>query len=352
MLAKGEYNGALEMALKTQDLYPHLHNISRLMAIYEALVKKQYKKLALLLHPHKANIVGAKATFKLIGEAKIMYTARDMSSIGQTHSPNQQTLKRKEKSADESSSAKTPAKSRSVKRKVAMKDLNDEHIDDVAPDGNIHYPDHPEFNDFEKDRTENSFVVGQVWALYDDIDGMPRFYVRVDNITSHGFKLMFTWLELNSIVDVALLVSCGHFVDGNSQEIENHFVCSHHINFTRNAKGDYVIYPRKDETWALYKKWNMTRGRNLEERSTKYEFQYVEDGLEEDVKAGEFSLIKIDDKRMKHIVKKEKRHEEQCDHTDVEQNDVVVQHMVREDYQAVVEQSMTSFKNGVILQKN
>ncbi|KAM7262754.1 hypothetical protein ACFE04_000437 [Oxalis oulophora] len=278
----------------------------------EALVKKQYKKLALLLHLDKANIVGAEAAFKLIGEANILLThENERVSYDIKFKISEFSVPTPPRQSNRSASALTRpnfqtccnhcgawmlfkchqmynARDMSSTRQtqsLTMLDLNDEHIDDVASDVNNHYPDHPDINDFKKDRIENSFVVGQVWALYDDLDGMKRFYARVDKITSHGFKLIFTWVQVN--VHMARAQFC-------------------------SRRG---IYPRKDETWALYKKWNMTRGRNPKE-----------DGLEEDVKASELYHFHIKYHHlklliMKHIVKKKKMHEEQCDHTDVEQNE-------------------------------
>ncbi|KAJ8568069.1 hypothetical protein K7X08_020791 [Anisodus acutangulus] len=35
----------------------------------------------------------------------------------------------------------------------------------------------PDFHNVDKDRTERSFDDIQVWASYDDDDGMPRYYV-------------------------------------------------------------------------------------------------------------------------------------------------------------------------------
>ncbi|OMO55285.1 hypothetical protein COLO4_36072 [Corchorus olitorius] len=58
----------------------------------------------------------------------------------------------------------------------------------------LEYPD-PEFSDFDKCRAENCFAVNQVWAVYDTLDGMPRFYAQVKKVYTPGFKLRITWLE-------------------------------------------------------------------------------------------------------------------------------------------------------------
>lgn len=97
-----DFLGAHTIALKAQKLYPDLDNISQMLVVCEvhcaaehricgdamdwysilqicptadeATVKKQYRKLALLLHPDKNNLPGAEAAFKLIGEAQRMLT--------------------------------------------------------------------------------------------------------------------------------------------------------------------------------------------------------------------------------------------------------------------------------------
>ncbi|KAM7273372.1 hypothetical protein ACFE04_028036 [Oxalis oulophora] len=101
-LAQGDYQGAQKIARKAQQLNPSLEYISHLLAICdvhcaaeikllgsemnlydilqveqfadETIIKKQYRKLALLLHPDKNNIVGAEAAFKLVGQANGVLT--------------------------------------------------------------------------------------------------------------------------------------------------------------------------------------------------------------------------------------------------------------------------------------
>ncbi|KAG2727248.1 hypothetical protein I3760_01G149800 [Carya illinoinensis] len=58
----------------------------------------------------------------------------------------------------------------------------------------LQYPD-PDFNDFDNDRKQECFAIGQIWAVYDNLDGMPRFYARIKKVLSPEFKLRITWLE-------------------------------------------------------------------------------------------------------------------------------------------------------------
>ncbi|KAI8012670.1 hypothetical protein LOK49_LG06G03184 [Camellia lanceoleosa] len=68
-------------------------------------------------------------------------------------------------------------------------------IPNVATDPEIYeYPD-PDFSDFDKDRKQECFAVGQTWAVYDTLDAMPRFYARIKKVFSPGFRLKITWLE-------------------------------------------------------------------------------------------------------------------------------------------------------------
>ena len=100
-LQEADYAGAKRIALKAQKLFPSLENISQLLTVCEVhccaaskingemdwygilqvettaddmLLKKQYRKLALLLHPDKNKFAGAEAAFKLIGEAHMILT--------------------------------------------------------------------------------------------------------------------------------------------------------------------------------------------------------------------------------------------------------------------------------------
>ncbi|KAB1202353.1 hypothetical protein CJ030_MR8G004614 [Morella rubra] len=96
-LQSSDFEGARKMAKKAQELFPELENLSQLLAVCEvhcsalkklygsamdwygilqteqsadeATIKKQYRKLALLLHPDKNKFAGAEAAFKLVGEA-------------------------------------------------------------------------------------------------------------------------------------------------------------------------------------------------------------------------------------------------------------------------------------------
>ena len=103
-----DFIGARKFALKAQQLYPELENITQMLIVcdvhcsaeqklignemdwYKILqieltandttIKKQYRKFALQLHPDKNKFSGAEAAFKLIGEAQRVLLDREKRS--------------------------------------------------------------------------------------------------------------------------------------------------------------------------------------------------------------------------------------------------------------------------------
>ncbi|KAB5556304.1 hypothetical protein DKX38_007213 [Salix brachista] len=147
----------------------------------------------------------------------------------------------------------------------------------------LEIPD-PDFSNFENDKAENCFAVNQMWAIYDDTDGMPRFYARIKKVLSPGFKLLITWLEASSDLrhekdwsDKDLPVACGKFESGDSQRTADRALFSHQMCFMNgNSRGSYYIYPQKGETWALFKDWEMKWSSEPEKHRPPYRFEFVE----------------------------------------------------------------------------
>ncbi|CAN8255318.1 unnamed protein product [Cochlearia groenlandica] len=118
------------------------------------------------------------------------------------------------------------------------------------------------FNDFDKLREESGFTVGQTWALYDDdIDGMPRLYAQITKVSVPGFELGVTWLEPDPDEeegikhrDKDLPVSFGKFRLGKNESIKHQRRFSHVVRCSEGSSaGKFSIYPRKGETWAVFK---------------------------------------------------------------------------------------------------
>ncbi|KAL0744388.1 hypothetical protein Bca4012_085901 [Brassica carinata] len=134
-----------------------------------------------------------------------------------------------------------------------------------------------DFNDFNN--TMGSFSVGQVWALYDTLDHMPRFYARIRRILERQQRVEVTWLE--SVLQSAessqgkpAPIACGKFKYGD-KTTRSHLVFSHlmyhHIRTAGNKK-TITINPRKGETWALFRDWNRD---NWKQQKRPYSYDFV-----------------------------------------------------------------------------
>ncbi|KAE8712391.1 50S ribosomal protein L3-2 [Hibiscus syriacus] len=152
-------------------------------------------------------------------------------------------------------------------------------FEETKEPGVFDYPD-PEFNDFDKEKKEECFKVGQIWALYDTPDAMPRFYARIRRVLSSGFKLRITWLEPDpddedeiQWVSEGLPASCGNFKYGGSENVEDRLMFSHLMYWEKGTSRDtYKIFPRQGETWALFKNWNI----KWKSGAQKHEYEIVE----------------------------------------------------------------------------
>ncbi|KAG4945824.1 hypothetical protein JHK87_041831 [Glycine soja] len=146
---------------------------------------------------------------------------------------------------------------------------------------NFVYPD-AEFSDFDKDKKEGSFAVGQIWAIYDTIDGMPRFYAVIRKVFSPGFKLRITWFEPDPDeqdqvhwVEEQLPIACGKHKLGITETTEDRLSFSHLIVCEKIGRCTYKVYPRKGETWALFKNWDIKWHMDAESHR-QYEYEFVE----------------------------------------------------------------------------
>ncbi|GJR79073.1 DnaJ domain-containing protein [Tanacetum coccineum] len=117
----------------------------------------------------------------------------------------------------------------------------------------------PDFHNFDRQRCETAFKEGQIWAAYDDDDGMPRHYAMIHKVSSvDPFKIKLCWLnsrtndELNILSEKAF----GEFKLGKHENVTVPNIFSHKVNFTKSENGCYEIYPRKGDVWALYRNWS------------------------------------------------------------------------------------------------
>ncbi|KAJ7965380.1 DnaJ domain [Quillaja saponaria] len=128
----------------------------------------------------------------------------------------------------------------------------------------INVPD-PDFHNFDLDCTETSFSEDQVWAAYDDDDGMPRYYARIRVVNSlKPFRMRISWLnsrsnsELGPVnwVESGFSKTCGYFRTGRRETTENLNSFSHKVRWMRGTHGVVCIFPGKGDVWALYSNWS------------------------------------------------------------------------------------------------
>lgn len=169
--------------------------------------------------------------------------------------------------------------------------------------GPITVPD-PDFHDFDKDRSEECFKPKQIWAIYDEDDGMPRLYCLIRQIISiKPFKILITYLssktdsEFGSVnwVDSGFTKSCGHFRAYNSDVVDQVNIFSHLLRGEKAGRGGCVrIFPKSGEIWAVYRNWSTDWNRlTPDDVRHRYEMVEVLDDYSEDLGVCVTPLIKL-----------------------------------------------------------
>lgn len=143
---------------------------------------------------------------------------------------------------------------------------------------------YPNFFDFGKFRDVDKIAVDQIWALYDNLDDMPRIYACIKHIDTSNLKVQLTWLEHNARneeeanwTNKELPVSCGNFCLGGETDVlqEPSMFLSHRVSLAKGKNGNsYEIYPNKGEVWALYKGWSMRWSSDADNHRS-YEYDIV-----------------------------------------------------------------------------
>ncbi|GFP84883.1 chaperone protein dnaj [Phtheirospermum japonicum] len=128
----------------------------------------------------------------------------------------------------------------------------------------ITVPD-PDFHDFDRDRSEECFKPKQIWALYDEEDGMPRLYCLIREVISVSpFKIFISYLSSKSDCEFGLVnwlgsgftKSCGGFRVFHSETVDQVNIFSHLLSREKAGRGGLVrIYPRGGDIWAVYRNW-------------------------------------------------------------------------------------------------
>lgn len=166
----------------------------------------------------------------------------------------------------------------------------------------ITVPD-PDFYDFDKDRTEECFQENQIWAAYDDDDGMPRFYASIQKVVSRNpFKVQMSWLnsrhnnDLAPIewIDAGFTKTCGDFRASKVKSHDNLNVFSHVIRWDKAPRGIIKIFPRKGDVWALYREWTSSWDESTpSEVRHKYDMVEVLTDFTEELGVSVVPLVKV-----------------------------------------------------------
>ncbi|KAK9672492.1 hypothetical protein RND81_12G103800 [Saponaria officinalis] len=156
-----------------------------------------------------------------------------------------------------------------------------DHVEQEVPEFNV--PD-PDFYVFDHDRLQHCFKENQVWAAYDNDDGMPRFYALIHEVTrSDPFKLKLSWLNSRSTTEFGSLdwvghgftKTCGDFWVGRHETSNRLNSFSHKVKWGKGPRGVIQIYPREGEIWALYRNWSPDWNKDTPEK-TRYSYEMVE----------------------------------------------------------------------------
>ncbi|KAF0925523.1 hypothetical protein E2562_016710 [Oryza meyeriana var. granulata] len=115
------------------------------------------------------------------------------------------------------------------------------------------------------DHSEGSFQNGQIWAAYDEEDGMPRYYALIRKVLStHPFKVRLAFLKAKDCsefgtsnwISYGYSKTCGNFTVGESKNTDQLNTFSHVLTWEKGPGGIIRIFPRKGDIWALYQNWS------------------------------------------------------------------------------------------------
>ncbi|XP_073396532.1 uncharacterized protein [Physcomitrium patens] len=146
----------------------------------------------------------------------------------------------------------------------------------------INVPD-PDFHDFDADRTEAHVKKNQVWAVFDDTDGMPRFYCQVTKVRRTPFMVYGSWLEpvhplkdsFHWLNERELSLSTGEFQLGDDIEFDQINTFSHLMPI-RRCKNLYEVYPKRSEVWAIFRDYDKDIPKSNADGRVPFRYSFVE----------------------------------------------------------------------------
>ncbi|XP_004243562.1 uncharacterized protein [Solanum lycopersicum] len=162
-----------------------------------------------------------------------------------------------------------------------------------------------DFHDFDKDRSEDCFRPKQIWAVYDEEDGMPRLYCLIREIISvKPFKVHISYISsktdsefgLVNWLDSGFTKSCGNFRAFNSEIVEHVNIFSHLLSKEKVGRGGSIrIYPKSGDIWAVYRNWSPDWDETTPaEVRHQYEMVEVLDDYSEELGVCVTPLVKLD----------------------------------------------------------
>ncbi|CAO2167596.1 unnamed protein product [Urochloa humidicola] len=109
------------------------------------------------------------------------------------------------------------------------------------------------------------FLEGQIWAVFDSRDRMPRSYVRIISVVSYTSVFVLK-LEPHPMLNEEIRwvedgqpVASGVFRAGTETTYKDIGEFSHPVECDWSAKRSfYRISPKKGEIWAIYRNWKIT----------------------------------------------------------------------------------------------
>ncbi|PWA54790.1 DNAJ heat shock N-terminal domain-containing protein [Artemisia annua] len=156
----------------------------------------------------------------------------------------------------------------------------------------ITVPD-PDFHDFDTDRSEEVFKPKQIWAIYDEEDGMPRLYCLVREVLSvKPFQLHINYLNSKPDTEFGFNKSCGSFKVAHANFVDQVNIFSHLLGRENVGKGGCVnIYPKRGDIWAVYKNWSKKPSKKV-----RHQFEMVEilDDYSEKLGVSVTPLVKLE----------------------------------------------------------
>lgn len=161
----------------------------------------------------------------------------------------------------------------------------------------------PDFHDFDKNRTEECFHSDQIWATYDDEDGMPRYYAFIQKVLSlKPFKLRISYLtsrtnsEFGPLnwVSSGFIKTCGDFRISKYESCDIVNMFSHQMKWEKGLRGVIKIYPQKGDIWAVYRNWSPDWDEDTPDNVLHaYNVVEVLDAYDEDCGISVIPLIKV-----------------------------------------------------------